>query len=64
MVECREFRGYRDGELIATFPLHWIDNIEIIDGKMSVTYDDELEYNTVTEEISYKTIVVDKIDVK
>lgn len=64
MVECREFRGYRDRQLIATFPLHWVDNIEIIDGKMSVTYDDELEYNTVTEEISYKTIIVDKIDVK
>ena len=59
-----EFRGYVKEELKYTFPWHWIDHIEPTEGGMLVTYDNELKYNTETEEITFDTIFVDYIDVK
>lgn len=54
----REFRGYRNGEINATFPLHWIDSIELVDGLMKVNYDDE----SGDEELKF--VYVDKVNVK
>lgn len=61
----REFRGYLDGELRHTFPLHWVDKMYPSgNGKICVEYLDEMNYNTETEECPVKIIVVDKIDIK
>lgn len=51
----REFRGYMNGEIVATFPLHWVDSIEMVGSVMQVNYNDDFED---------KFILVDKIDVK
>lgn len=64
MEEFREFRGYLNGNLLYTFPLHWIDNIKIKDGVMIVCYFDEMQYNTETGEEPLIEIQVDKIDIK
>ena len=64
METLREFRGYLNGKLLYTFPLHWVDNIKVKDGVMIVSYYDEMQYNTETEEEPLVEIQVDKIDVK
>ncbi len=55
----REFRGYLNGRLLYTFPLHWIDNIKVKDGVMVVSYYDEMQYKDPLVEIR-----VDDIDIK
>lgn len=64
MEELREFRGYRRGNLLYTFPLHWVDNIKVKDGVMIVSYFDEMQYNAETGEQPLVEIQVDEIDVK
>lgn len=64
MEALREFRGYMNGMLIYTFPLHWVDNIKIKDGVMIVSYFDEMQYNAETGEEPLVEIQVDEIDVK
>lgn len=64
MDEFREFRGYRNGNLVYTFPLHWVDNIKIKDGVMVVSYYDEMQYNTETKEEPLVEIKVDEINIK
>lgn len=61
MFELREFRGYLNGALNYTFPLHWIDRIEVIsNNKMKVIYYDDIdEYCENPIEI-----IVDYIDIK
>ena len=56
MVEMREFRGYLNGEIVATFPLYWVDSIELVGSVMQVNY-----YEDTDEE---KFVLVDKINVK
>lgn len=63
-MELREFRGYIKGKLEYTFPWHWVESIRPVGKGMLVTYDDETQYNTETEEIAYTEIYVDYIDVK
>ena len=62
--ELREFRGYMNGSLVDTFPLHWVDHIKVKDGAMIVSYYDEMQYNTETEEEPLVEILVDEIDFK
>ena len=38
----REFRGYLNGNLLYTFPLHWVDNIKVKGDVMFVSYFDEM----------------------
>ena len=57
-MEIREFRGYRNGELMYTFPLHWVDSIDITEDGMEVNYFDESNCDKLT------SIVVDFINVK
>ena len=64
MEELREFRGYLNGRLLYTFPLHWVDNIKIKDGAMIVYYYDEMQYNAETEEVPLVEIRVDDINIK
>lgn len=64
METLREFRGYLDGKLLYTFPLHWIDSIKIRRGVMVVSYFDEMQYNTETGEEPLVEICVDEISVK
>ena len=64
MVELREFRGYVNGKLEYTFPLHWVDSIEPSGNGMLVTYDDETKYDTETGDIVFTEIYVDYSDVK
>lgn len=64
MEELREFRGYRNGILLYTFPLHWVNNIKVKNGVMIVSYFDEMQYNTETGEEPLVEIRVDKIDIK
>ena len=59
MEEFREFRGYRNGRLLYTFPLHWVDNIKVKDGVMIVSYFDEMQDKDPLVEIR-----VDEIDIK
>lgn len=59
MEEFREFRGYLNGRLLYTFPLHWVDNIKVKDGVMIVSYFDEMQYSNPLVEIR-----LDEIDVK
>ena len=61
----REFRGYVNGELKYTFPLHWVDRITVdANGKMVVVFEDEMQYDTENEELVFKTILVDEISIK
>lgn len=64
MEEFREFRGYRYGILLYTFPFHWVDNIKVKDDVMIVSYYDEMQYNTETGEEPLVEIRVDEIDIK
>jgi hypothetical protein len=64
MEALREFRGYLNGRLLHTFPLHWVDNIKVKDGVMVVSYFDEMQYNTETGEEPLVEIQVDEISVK
>jgi len=64
METLREFRGYRYGRLLYTFPLHWVDNIKVKDGVMIVSYFDEMQYNAETGEEPLVEIRVDEINVK
>lgn len=64
METLREFRGYLNGILLYTFPLHWIDNIKVKDGIMIVSYYDEMQYNTETGEEPLVEIQVDDINIK
>lgn len=63
MEEFREFRGYLNGILLYTFPLHWVDNIKVKDGVMIVSYFDEMQYNAKTGDPLVE-IRVDEINVK
>jgi len=63
-MELREFRGYVNGKLEYTFPWHWVEDIRPCGKGMLVTYDDETQYDTETEEIAFTEIYVDYIDVK
>ena len=58
MEEFREFRGYLNGRLLYTFPLHWVDNIKVKDGVMIVSYFDEMQCDALVE------MQVDEIDIK
>lgn len=64
MEALREFRGYLNGKLLYTFPLHWVNNIKIKNNVMIVSYFDEMQYNTETGEEPLAEIQVDKIDIK
>lgn len=64
MEELREFRGYLNGKLLYTFPLHWVDNIKVNGSVMIVSYYDEMQYNTETGEEPLMEIQVDEINVK
>lgn len=64
MEALREFRGYVNGMLVYTFPLHWVDNIKVKDGVMIVSYFDEMQYNAETGEDPLVEIQVDEINVK
>ena len=59
METFREFRGYLNGRLLYTFPLHWVDNIKVKDGVMIVSYYDEMQDKDPLVEIR-----VDEIDIK
>ena len=59
MEELREFRGYRNGRLLHTFPLHWVDHIKVKDGVMIVSYFDEMQDKEPLVDIR-----VDDIDIK
>lgn len=63
MEEFREFRGYRNGILLYTFPLHWVDNIKVNGDVMIVAYYDEMRYNPAKGHPLVE-IRVDKIDIK
>lgn len=64
METLREFRGYFNGRLLYTFPLHWVNNIKFKDGMLVVSYFDEMQYNTETGEEPMVEIWVDEINVK
>jgi hypothetical protein len=64
MEALREFRGYLNGRLLYTFPLHWVDSIKAKDNVMTVCYYDEMQYNTETGEEPLMEIHVDEIDIK
>lgn len=64
MEDLREFRGYLNGRLLYTFPLHWVDNITAKDSVIFVSYFNEMQYNTETGEAPLVKIRVDKIDIK
>lgn len=64
MEEFREFRGYLNGTLLYTFPLHWVDSIKVKGGLMIVSYYDEMQYNAETEEVPLVEIRVDDINIK
>ena len=64
MEEFREFRGYLNGKLLYTFPLHWVDNIKVKNGVMVVSYFDEMQYNTETGLDPLVEIRVDEINIK
>jgi len=64
METLREFRGYLNGKLLYTFPLHWIDNIKVKDCIMIVSYYDEIQYNAETGEEPLVEIQVDDINIK
>lgn len=64
MEALREFRGYLNGRLLYTFPLHWVDNITAKDNVIFVSYFDEMQYNTETGETPLVKIRVDEIDIK
>lgn len=64
MEELREFRGYFHGNLLYTFPLHWVDNIKIKNGVMIVSYYDEMQCNPETGDEPLVEIKVDEIDIK
>ena len=59
METFREFRGYLNGRLLYTFPLHWVDNIKVKEGVMIVSYYDEMQDKDPLVEIR-----VDEIDIK
>jgi len=42
-MELREFRGYLNGILSYTFPLHWVDSIKVKDGLMMEIQVDEID---------------------
>lgn len=64
METLREFRGYLNGNLLYTFPLHWVDNIETNGKHMIVSYYDEMKYNPETGEEPLIKIIVDYINIK
>jgi hypothetical protein len=64
MEALREFRGYLNGRLLYTFPLHWVDNVKVKDGVMVVSYFDEMQYNTETGLEPLVEIRVDEINIK
>ncbi len=64
METLREFRGYLNGNLLYTFPLHWIDNIEVNGNRMIVSYYNEMQYNPETGEEPLVKIIVDYINIK
>jgi uncharacterized protein (DUF934 family) len=59
MEEFREFRGYFHGNLLYTFPLHWVDNIKANGDVMIVSYYDEMQDKDPLVEIR-----VDEINIK
>lgn len=59
-----EFRGYVNGKLEYTFPLHWVDNIKYTPEGMLVTYDNEMKYDLEDQKSVFEEILVDYINVK
>lgn len=60
----REFRGYVDGILKYTFPLHWIDEILCCNNKILVHYYDEMLESNRFNNTEITEIEVDYIDIK
>ncbi len=60
----REFRGYIDGTLKYTFPLHWIDKILCCNNKILVRYYDEMLESNRFNNTEITEIEVDYIDIK
>lgn len=64
-MEIREFRGYLDGILKYTFPLHWVDEIiSCYNGVMIVRYYDETEEENKESNTKITEIEVDYINIK
>lgn len=65
MEDClREFRGYVDGILKYTFPLHWIDEILYHNNKILVRYYDEMLECNKFNNTKITEIEVDYISIK
>lgn len=60
----REFRGYVDGILEYTFPLHWIDEILYHNNKILVRYYDEMLECNKFNNTKITEIEVDYISIK
>lgn len=60
----REFRGYVNGTLEYTFPLHWIDEILCCNSKILVRYYDEMLESNRLDNTEITEIEVDYINIK
>lgn len=60
----REFRGYVNGTLQYTFPLHWIDEILCCNNMILVRYYDETLKSNRLSNTEITEIKVDYINIK
>ena len=60
----REFRGYVNGSLQYTFPLHWIDEILCCNNMILVRYYDETLKSNRLSNTEITEIKVDYINIK
>lgn len=60
----REFRGYVNGTLEYTFPLHWIDEILCCNNKILIRYYNEMLESNRLDNTEITEIEVDYINIK